>query len=120
MKFVAIQSYHNYIDAHLASGRLEQENIRVWLEDENTATIIPLGTIRLMVAQAQAERAIRLLQAIESEQKLTNTCPQCRSTDIAPALRKASSFSDIFRSFFNKRSLTAQHSFYCLSCAAKF
>jgi len=120
MKFVAIQSYHNYIDAHLAAGRLEQEHIRVWLEDENTATLIPVDSIKLMVAEAQAERAIRLLQVIESAQKQAKTCPQCQSTDIAPAMHKASSLSNSIRSFFGKHSLAPQSSFHCLSCAAEF
>jgi hypothetical protein len=64
--FVPLCSFDNYIPAHIALGRLESENIRCYLQDENTVTIDPflayaVGGIKLMVADVQAERALRLL-----------------------------------------------------------
>jgi hypothetical protein len=66
MKFVAIRSYDNYIPAHIAMGRLKEEFINCYLENENSVTIDPflsnaIGGIRLMVAENQAERARKML-----------------------------------------------------------
>ncbi len=67
MDFVQISAYDNYISAHIALGRLQEEFINCYLQDENTVTIDPLltyaiGGIKLMVARNQAERAIQILQ----------------------------------------------------------
>lgn len=66
MDFVLLNSYDNYIEAHIVMGRLEQENIRCHLQDEYTVTIDPflsnaIGGIKLMVACVQAERALQIL-----------------------------------------------------------
>jgi len=47
-------------------GRLKEEFINCYLQDENTVTIDPLlsnaiGGIKLMVAEQQAERAMEIL-----------------------------------------------------------
>ena len=54
MEFIVLQSFNNYMDAHLLMTRLESEEIECWLEDENTVTIIPIltnmvGGIKLLV-----------------------------------------------------------------------
>ena len=71
MKFVHVDTFFSYIDAHIILGRLEEEGIKGWLKDEHTATLIPafapsLGGIMLMIPEPQAERAIELLQKWKS------------------------------------------------------
>jgi Putative prokaryotic signal transducing protein len=66
MRFVNIRSFDNYIPAHIAMGRLLEEYVNCYLQDENSVTIDPflsnaIGGIKLMVAEAQAERALELL-----------------------------------------------------------
>jgi len=66
MQFINIRSFDNYIPAHIALGRLQEEYINCYLQDENTVTIDPLltyaiGGIKLMVAKSQAERALSIL-----------------------------------------------------------
>jgi hypothetical protein len=66
MDFVQIKAFDNYIQAHIALGRLQEEYINCYLKDENTVTIDPLlnyavGGIKLMVAAGQAERALEIL-----------------------------------------------------------
>jgi hypothetical protein len=66
MNFVLLQSFDNYIPAHIALGRLKEENINCYLQDEYSATIGPflsnsIGGIKLMVADTQAERALAIL-----------------------------------------------------------
>ena len=64
--FVRIAAFDDYISAHIALGRLKDEYINCYLQDENTVTIDPLlsnaiGGIKLMVAAPQAERALQIL-----------------------------------------------------------
>ena len=66
MKFMAIQSFDDYISAHIALGRLKEEYINCYLQDEYSATIGPflsnaIGGIKLMVVETQAERALEIL-----------------------------------------------------------
>ena len=56
MEFILLNSYGNYVEAHIAKGVLEEEGIVCWLKDENTVTIDPIltnavGGIKLMVAK---------------------------------------------------------------------
>ena len=62
MKFIAVKEFDDYITAHLVMGRLKEEDIVCHLEDEHTMTLAPFlthiyGGIKLMVPEAQAERA---------------------------------------------------------------
>ncbi len=66
MKFIQIKSFDNYIQAHMAMGNLQEQNINCWLQDEYSVTIDPvltnaIGGIKLMVAEAQAQRAADIL-----------------------------------------------------------
>jgi hypothetical protein len=66
LEYIVLATYDNYIPAHIAMGRLQEEGILCWLKDENTVTVDPLlsiaiGGIKLMVAKHQEERARELL-----------------------------------------------------------
>lgn len=68
MSYIAVSTYDNYISAHIAMGRLQEEFINCYLQDEYTVTIDPLlsnaiGGIKLMVAESQVERALVILEA---------------------------------------------------------
>lgn len=72
MKFVAVRSYSDYISAHIILGRLKEEFINCYLENEHTVTTAPFVVnlsegIRLMVAESQAERAAELLRQFEAD-----------------------------------------------------
>jgi hypothetical protein len=63
-----VKVFDNYVFAHIAMGRLEEQGIRCWLNDENTVTVDPLlsiavGGIKLMVPKSQAQRAIEILES---------------------------------------------------------
>ena len=69
MKFIQVQSFDNYFEAHVVMGNLQEENISCWLKDEYSVTIDPMlsnaiGGIKLMVAEAQVERAVAVLQSL--------------------------------------------------------
>lgn len=72
MKYILLQSYDNYIPAHIAMGRLKEHDIVCYLQDEYSVTIDPLisnaiGGIKLMVAEAQAERALEILSEQDTD-----------------------------------------------------
>ena len=69
MKYVLLCSFDNYIPAHIALGRLKEEFINCYLQDEYSVTIDPflsnaIGGIKLMVAEAQTERAMDILNTL--------------------------------------------------------
>ena len=71
MRFLLIRTFDNYIPAHIALGRLQEEFIHCFLQDEHTVTIDPLlsnaiGGIKLMVAENQVERALQVLDGGKS------------------------------------------------------
>jgi hypothetical protein len=68
MDFVLLQTFDNYIEAHIIKGRLEAENIICWLKDEHLSALIVdpvfvsvIAGIKLMVAKQHVERAIDIL-----------------------------------------------------------
>lgn len=67
--------------------RLEEEGIRVYLQDEHTVTIDPIltnaiGGIKLMVYKEQLERAMELISNYEQAFKEAVVCPQCQSNNM--------------------------------------
>lgn len=70
MKFILLCSFDNYIPAHIALGRLKEEFVNCYLQDEYSVTIDPflsnaIGGIKLMVVETQAERARDILNTSE-------------------------------------------------------
>ena len=68
MDFVLLQTFDNYIDAHIIKGRLEAEDVICWLKDEHLSALIvdpvltsAIAGIKLMVAKEHVERAIEIL-----------------------------------------------------------
>lgn len=128
MEFVVLQSFPNYIEAHIAMGRLEEENIRCWLKDENTVTIDPIltnavGGIKLMVAASQAGRALDLLQQYSTERKSRQACPHCSSNDIelVSTPRKAVNWLTALAGFFfGDYAIGASKVWHCFHCSAEF
>jgi len=128
MEFVPIWSYDNYVSAHIAMGRLEEEDVNCWLKDENTVTIDPIltnavGGIKLMVAAAQAERASGILREIENQHKAVNPCPQCGSLniDFVSTPRKASNWaSAIIGLFITSHAMPVERVMHCFNCGNEF
>lgn len=78
MDFVLLQSFDNYIDAHIVKGRLEDQDIHCWLKDENLSSLIvdPIltnavsGGIKLFVPKDELQKAIEILN--QPQQNLQN------------------------------------------------
>ncbi|WEK36905.1 MAG: DUF2007 domain-containing protein [Candidatus Pseudobacter hemicellulosilyticus] len=85
--FQAVRTYDNYISANLMLQRLEEENIRAYLQDEHTVTSYPvlsnaIGGIKLMVFEEQVGRALELIAGFEQTYRQAVACPRCGSLNV--------------------------------------
>ena len=67
MRYVQLCSFDNYIEAHIALGKLKDAYINCHLQDDHSVTLNPflsnaIGGIKLLVAESQAERAVAVLE----------------------------------------------------------
>lgn len=128
MDFVILNSYNNYIEAHIAKGVLEEQGIGCWLKDENTVTIDPIltnavGGIKIMVAKENAERAREILTQLKKEQKLAIACPECGSHNIelVSTPRKPINWLSAISTFFiGDYALTVEKVNHCFDCKHEF
>ena len=72
MGYQAITSFDNYIQANIVLLRLQDEGINCHLENEYSVTVGPflsplIGGIRLLVHDAQVERAQSILDNLGKE-----------------------------------------------------
>jgi ribosomal protein L37AE/L43A len=87
MDFIPIQSFDNYITAHIWLNKLEDAGIDCYLKDEYTVTIDPMlsnaiGGIKLCVATHHLEEAKNLIEQILQETKVKQQCPKCNSYNV--------------------------------------
>lgn len=128
MDFIIINSYNNYIDAHIAHGVLEEAGINCWLKDEHTVTIDPIltnaiGGIKIMVPKQQAERAVEILTNLKKEQRLAISCPKCGSHNIelVSTPRKAINWISALTTFFlGDFAMTVDKVNHCFDCKHEF
>lgn len=124
MKDIILQTYTNYVDAHIARGLLEEAGIRCWLKDENTVTIDPIltnavGGIKLMVTESQAGRAADLLREVEESKRAAHPCPQCGSHQVEKVStpRKASNWmSALLGLFVTSYAMPVDLVYHCFHC----
>jgi DNA-directed RNA polymerase subunit RPC12/RpoP len=128
MNFVLLQSYDNYVFAHIAMGRLEEDGINCWLKDENTVTIDPIlsnaiGGIKLMVEVTQAERAATILKELDLQYKATITCPRCGSHNIelVSTPRKPANWLSAILGFLSVNyAMSVDKVNHCFNCGKEF
>lgn len=97
VSLVTLRTFDTAMDANLLKSRLESEGIMCFLFDENTLTMQPLlgmamGGIKLKVAKSELERALHIVEQLDSEpwRKEDNTiltCPRCDSADLYSGFR---------------------------------
>ncbi len=124
MKFIEVWSYDNYVPAHIALGRLKEEGMECWLKDENTVTIGPIltnavGGIKLMVAEADAENAWKLLKRLQNEYQAGIVCAKCGSSNIelvSTPRKPLTWFTAISTFFLGDYALTVDKVYHCFDC----
>ncbi len=128
MRFIAVKSFSNYIDAHIILGRLQEEGVRCWLNNENTTTIIPvwttaLGGIQLMVNKDQFHQANTLLKQFEAERKSKIICPNCNSHDVEfiNTIRKPANWFSAALSFvLGDMAVMPEQRYHCFKCGEEW
>lgn len=128
MDHVPVAVYDNYVSAHIAKGRLEEDGIHCWLKDENTVTIDPIltnavGGIKLMVVRGDAEKATGILRGIAHEQKAAHPCPRCNSLNIelVSTPRKASNWLSALAGFFlTSYAPKIDMAYHCFNCGHEY
>ena len=128
MKFVPVWTYNDYVSAHIAMGRLEEDGFKCWLKDENTVTIDPIltnavGGIKLMVEEAEAQKAVDILKQLQQEHKAKIACPKCGShnIEVVSTPRKASNWLSALLTFsFTNFALTVESVNHCFDCGHEF
>ncbi|RFM30348.1 putative signal transducing protein [Deminuibacter soli] len=84
---VTLQTFDNYVQAHIKLGYLQEHGITAFLQDEYSATINPalnnaIGGIKLQVTETDAPRAFELLQQLFAQQLAQRICPNCGSKEL--------------------------------------
>jgi len=128
MEFVILQSFSNYVDAHLLMTRLQSEEIECWLQDENTVTIYPVwtnavGGIKLLVKKADFQRAAEIFRETENIRTHGIECPNCKghNVELVSTPRKASNwFSAIFGFLFVSYAMSVDKVNHCFDCGFEF
>ena len=128
MDFVILQSFNNYLDAHLLMAKLESEDIQCWLQDENTVTLYPIltnavGGIKLFVNKNDLSRARQVFWEVENNRKKTIECPKCKghNIELVSTPRKAANwFSAILTFFLGDYALAVDKVNHCFDCGNEF
>ncbi len=128
MDFVILNSYANYVEAHIAKGVLEEQGISSWLKDENTVTIDPIltnavGGIKIMIPKEDAQRAWEILTELKKEQKLAVVCPKCGShnVELVSTPRKAVNWLSAITTFFiGDYAMAIDKVNHCFDCKHEF
>ena len=128
MDFVILQSFNNYVDAHLLMAKLESEDIQCWLQDENTVTLYPIltnavGGIKLFVNKNDLSRARQVFWEVENNRKKTIECPKCKghNIELVSTPRKAANwFSAILTFFLGDYALAVDKVNHCFDCGNEF
>ena len=126
MEFLLLQTFSNYIDAHIVRGRLQEKEINCWLKDENVVTINPMwdnaaGGIKLMVAENQFEEAGALLRAFDEEKRKNFTCPHCGSGKIEhiSSNRKAANWLSVLAGLLFFNYAMPVKTWHCFNCSRR-
>ena len=128
MDFVVLKSFTNYIDAHIILGRMQEEGVDCWLNNENTTTIMPIwttaiGGIQLMVQGEHLQKASDVLKVIEQEKKENISCPKCNSRDVEyiNTIRKPVNWLSAAATFFlGDYAVMPEQRYHCFKCGEEW
>jgi len=128
MDFVILQSFNNYMEAHLLMARLESEGVECWLQNENTVTVFPVwtnavGGIKLLVKKEDLSRARQIFWEVENNRKQAIECPKCKghNIELVSTPRKASNWiSAIFTYLFGSFAIGIDKVNHCFDCGNEF
>lgn len=128
---ITIATYDNPVEANIARGKLENENIPCYLTDENTVSTNwlwnnAIGGIKLMVDEKNSIIAREILSNVPEEIVEILTCPSCSSGNIQELYSKRGLIMvfkflivlllGVFMVFFKRGHNKINHKYRCLNC----
>lgn len=128
MNFIILQTFNDYISAHLLKGRLEEAGIQSWLRDEHTVTIDPIltnaiGGIKLMVQEKDRDDALQIIEEIRNDIKERLKCPQCGGSQIefVSSNRKPINWLSAIATYFMVNfAIAPEKVYHCFDCGHEF
>lgn len=134
MKQITLKVFHNAIDAHLLRSKLESEGIRSVIINEHSSSIYPInnnsnGGIRLQINETDRERAVLILEDIESanytdDNGLPMVCPNCASTEIVSGVNSTKGIRGILAMvsliFLGILTIKQKSVYKCNNCGTEF
>ncbi|MES2589581.1 MAG: DUF2007 domain-containing protein [Bacteroidota bacterium] len=109
MSLITFKTFDSSIDAHFLRIRLENEGIRVYIFDENTAILNPLnmlaiGGIKVKINEEDLETVLKIEKefatvGIEKDNKQL-ICDSCNSTEFYTNFKKYNSLKGMIAAFF--------------------
>jgi len=131
-KFTTVAIFQYSSEAQIIKGRLESENIEVFLSDNLTIDTDPLvsnaiGGVKLKVLSHQAKEAKEILNSIEKysldDEGNSIHCPNCKSEQIelfSTIKDFKSLFWFIFGVLFSSLPFYTKHKYKCELCLTEF
>ena len=128
MSFKQIASYDNFMLANMTLGLLQENEINCHLKDEHIVTIDPLlnpavGGIKLMVDEADFDKAQELIKEAEEAYIRDIPCPNCKNNSlvIEEKINKPDKFWDKLKNqIAYGQSETYSKKYRCQNCKSLF
>jgi hypothetical protein len=126
MKFIRLITCENSIEANIIKGRLESEELKCFLTNENFSNMLPqynrmLGAgVQVMVNANDYEKAVEVLELNVNKPPI---CPSCSSANIRLSLgnNKGKKISTMLLSIFSGVPFNNVNNVYhCDDCKAEF
>jgi hypothetical protein len=118
-----IRRFENYFSANIILSKLRDQEIRCYLLDENTVTIMPvfgtaIGWIRLVVDKKDEAVARAALQQFDVEYLLSVQCPKCLANDIILVQKPGTKnfITAIFTWLFSSYAVAPEQVYQCQQC----
>jgi hypothetical protein len=128
MNFIQVSSYDNYISANMQLSLLQEEGINCYLKDEYTVTIDPLlspaiGGMKLMVYEAQSQRAKEIIEKAGKEFLLNIDCANCgkNTLELVTEIKKpVGLLQTISFLLINGQAEEVKKYYHCKTCGSNF
>ncbi|GAA0194794.1 hypothetical protein GCM10009122_58580 [Fulvivirga kasyanovii] len=106
MRLITLKTFDNSIEANLLRSKLESEGVLCFLFDENMVSLNPLynltlGGIKLKIREADAQKALQIIEEVETtpftdEQDRQVRCPVCQSTQLYSDFKSMKGLKGVF------------------------
>jgi hypothetical protein len=123
METIVLRTFDNYVKAHITSDKLTDAGVENYLFDEASVTTAPflgnaIGGIKLVVDQADAQRAQQALFEIDEAYRKTAQCSRCGGHNIEVVTKQSATniFTIVATWLFSKYAPPGDQLYKCSDC----